>query len=162
MSHGFLLIKLMLGRSIASLDRSIDRSLARSHGRSVVRSLARSIARSIARSLDRSLNRSLVRFISGVRISNYKYSAEIFGVRIPNYWRTSYLFRPSPNFELLFKRITIEHFYFCQGVAVGAPGPFKNMIPFCTSAKNTVFKVFTSKTPLGSTLEAFWAGWKLS
>ena len=81
-----------LGRSLAT---SPSRYLANSIGRSLDRSLARSLLRSFTRSLDRSLDRSLVRFISGVRISNYGYSVEFVG---------------GSNSELL----AVHHIYFAR------------------------------------------------
>ena len=42
----------------------------------------------------------------------------------------------------------------------GFLGCSKTWIPFSTSVKNQVFKVFGSKTPLGRTFEAFWSGWR--
>ena len=42
----------------------------------------------------------------------------------------------------------------------GPLGASKTWIPFSTSVKNQVFRVFASKTPLGRTFEAFWSGWR--
>ena len=84
-----------------------SRHVKRTSGARVMICFCRSIARSLDRSIDRSLDRSNYFGRSNFEILMGNY----LGGRISNCWGTSYLFRLSPSFELLFKQITIEHFH---------------------------------------------------
>ena len=100
-------LKRSSGAQVMTCSRSLCRSvIARSFDRLIARSIDRSLARSFARSFE---------LFHGFKFRIMDILGNYLGVRISNCWRASYLFRPSPNFGLLFKRITIEHVHCFKG-----------------------------------------------